>query len=222
MSDSPVVRLVGRSSSHFTRVAAIFAHELGVPFELVVCELTSLDAAVYGGHPALKLPTLRVGASVVFGAENICRRLAEIAGRGSDVRVVWPERVAADVVRNAQELTWLAMSAQVQLIIGAGLGKLTPDNAFLVKTRTGLDGALAWLDEHVSEALGAMPPERDVSLLETTMFCLVEHLDFRRTVPIDSHPHLRRFAAEFATRPSAQRTTYRYDTVRPQPSGVTR
>jgi glutathione S-transferase len=222
MSDSPAVQLVGRSSSHFTRVAAIYAHELGVPFELVVSELTSLDAAAYGGHPALKIPALRVGASVVFGAENICRRLAEIAGRGSDPRVVWPERLTTDVARNAQELTWLAMSAQVQLILGAGLGRLTPDNAFLVKTRAGLDGALEWLDGHLSEALDAMPRERDISLLEATMFCLVEHLDFRRTLPIDSHPHLRRFAAGFATRSSAQRTAYRYDTVRPQPSGVTR
>ncbi len=216
--DSPAVQLVGRSSSHFTRVAAIFAHELGVPFELVVVgDLTSLDAAVYGGHPARKVPTLRVGASVVFGAQNVCRRLAEIAGRGSDPRVVWPERLTADVARNAQELTWLAMSAQVQLILGAGLGKLTPDNPFLVKTRAGLDGALAWLDERLTEALDALPPDRDVSLLEVTTFCLVEHLDFRRTMPTDAYANLRRFAAEFAARPSARRTAYRYDAARPQP-----
>ncbi len=215
---SAVVELVGRSSSHFTRVAAIFAHELGVPFELVVVgDLTSLDAAVYGGHPARKIPSLRVGSSVVFGAENVCRKLAEIAGRGSDPRVVWPEHLTTDVARNAQELTWLAMSAQVQLILGAGLGKLPPDNAYLVKTRTGLDGALAWLDANLSDALDALPRERDLALLEVTVFCLMEHLDFRRTVPNDSHPNLRRFSAAFATRSSAQRTAYRYDAARPQP-----
>ncbi|TAK19572.1 MAG: glutathione S-transferase family protein [Myxococcaceae bacterium] len=218
MASRPAVQLVGRSSSHFTRVAAIFAYELGVPFELlVVSDLTSLDAAAYGGHPALKVPALRVGASVVFGAENIARRLAEIAGRGSDPRVVWPERLTADAARNAQELTWLAMSAQVQLILGAGLGRLPSDSALLVKTRTGLHGALAWLDAHLSEALAAMPPDRDVSLLEVTLFCLVEHLDFRRTLPTDGYANLRRFAAEFATRPSALRTAYRYDAARPQP-----
>lgn len=217
MTSSPVVQLVGRSSSHFTRVAAIFAHELGVPFDLVVSELTSLDAEVYGGHPALKIPTLRVGASVVFGAENICRRLVELAGRGGDPRVVWPESLTTDVARSAQELTWLAMSAQVQLILGAGLGKLPPDNAFLVKTRAGLGGSLAWLDAHLSDALDTLPHDRDLALLEVSLFCLVEHLDFRRTVPIDPHTNLRRFAVEFATRPSAQRTAYRYDSARPQP-----
>lgn len=218
MASEPSVQLVGRSSSHFTRVAAIFAHELGVPFELiVVSDLTSLDAADYGGHPGLKVPALRVGASVVFGAENICRRLAEIAGRGDDPRVVWPERLTADAARNAQELTWLAMSGQVQLILGAGLGGLASDNSSLVKTRTGLHGALAWLDAHLPEVLAVMPRDRDVSLLEVTLFCLVEHLEFRRTLPVDGHANLRRFAAEFAARPSARRTAYRYDASPPRP-----
>jgi len=216
MATEPAVQLVGRSSSHFTRVAAIFAHELGVPVErIVVSDLTSLEPADYGGHPALKVPALRVGASVVFGAENIARRLAEIAGRGSDPRVVWPERLSADAARNAQELTWLAMSAQVQLIVGVGLGGLPPDNALMVKTRAGLSGALAWLDANLSEALDAMPRDRDVALLEVTLFCLVEHLEFRPTLPVDGYANLRRFAAEFAARPSARRTAYRYDARTP-------
>ena len=42
------LQIVGRTSSHFTRVAVIFATELGVRFELVpVYDLSSLET---GGH----------------------------------------------------------------------------------------------------------------------------------------------------------------------------
>jgi hypothetical protein len=58
--DMSTVQIIGRSSSHFTRVALVFAHELGVPFELVpIYDMTEVDPAVYAGNPALKLPTLR-------------------------------------------------------------------------------------------------------------------------------------------------------------------
>lgn len=45
------LRITGRSGSHFTRFAAMFAHELRLPFELdVVPDLSSLDPAAYGGR----------------------------------------------------------------------------------------------------------------------------------------------------------------------------
>src|SRR4051812_28556888 len=76
----PTVQIHGRSSSHFTRLTLIFAHELGVAFELVpIHDMTLVDPAVYAGNPALKLPALRRNGSLVLGAENICRTLAELA-----------------------------------------------------------------------------------------------------------------------------------------------
>src|SRR4051794_16783286 len=46
--DQPV--LVGRSSSHFTRTARIFALELGVPHGFrPVLDMATLDLAAYGG-----------------------------------------------------------------------------------------------------------------------------------------------------------------------------
>ena len=214
MSPSPTVELVGRRSSHFTRVAAIFAHELGVPVVLVVVhDLTNLDPAIYGGHPALKIPLLRVGTSTLVGTENICRRLAELAD--GDARIVWPEQVTDDAGRNAQELTWHAMSAQVQLVIGTVIAKLPADNVFFAKGRAGLEGALGWLDAHVARALDALPRPRDLSLLEVTLFCLVEHLRFRPTVPLEPYPDLLGFVTAFGARASARATTYAFD---PQPS----
>lgn len=210
------VRIFGRSSSHFTRVATIFARELGVPYELeVIHDLSSLDPEDYGGHPALKLPTLRVGGSVLFGTENICRRLAELARREGDARIVWPGTVRADVVLSAQELVWHAMSAQVQLVLGDLMGGERGDDVFFDKSRRGLQGALAWLDANLEEAIGALPRDRILSLLEVTTFCLVEHLSFRRTAPLDPFPSLLRFQAAFAARPSARETPFRFD---PKPS----
>lgn len=204
------MEIIGRSSSHYTRVARIVADELGVPVTLVpIRDLTDLDDATYGGNPALKLPTLRRGGALLFGTENICRALAEAAPAGR--RVVWPEALRDDVARNAQELVWHAMAAQVQLVVGTMIGKLPADNVYFAKARAGFAGALRWLDAHVDAALAALPDGRAVSLLEATMFCLLDHLTFRATLPVEPYPALRRFAATFAARPSARRTPYRFD-----------
>jgi hypothetical protein len=206
------LRLTGRSSSHFTRVARIFAHELAVPAELdVLHDLTSLDPAAYGGHPALKIPTLHVEGALLFGTDNICRRLAEIAGRANDPRVVLSHHVTSDLVRSAQELVWHAMSVQVQLIIGLQFSKLPAESVFFTKAKAGMLGALVWLDTRLDPVLAELPSPRDVSVFEVTLFCLIEHIVFRPTVPLDSFPKLRSFAAAFASRESAQHTVFRFD-----------
>ncbi|WP_225408630.1 glutathione S-transferase N-terminal domain-containing protein [Stigmatella hybrida] len=208
------LRLTGRSGSHFTRVARMFAHELAVPVELdVVHDLTSLDPAAYGGHPALKLPALHVEGALLFGTDNICRRLAEIAGRANDPRVVLSHHVTSDLVRSAQELVWHAMAAQVQLVVGLQFAKLPAENIFFTKAKAGMLGALTWLDAHLGQVLAELPLPRDVSVFEVALFCLVEHIVFRPSVSLDSFPKLRSFAAEFASRESAQCTVFRFDPV---------
>lgn len=205
-------RLTGRSGSHFTRVARMFAHELAVPVELdAVHDLTSLDPAAYGGHPALKLPTLHVEGALLFGTDNICRKLAELAGRANDPRVVLSHHVTSDLVRSAQELVWHAMAVQVQLVVGLQFAKLPAESIFFTKAKAGMLGALAWLDARLDQVLAELPLPRDVSVFEVTLFCLVEHIVFRPTVSFDSLPKLRSFAAAFASRESAQRTVFRFD-----------
>ena len=208
------MQLVGRSSSHFTRVTRMFAHELGVPIELVpIYDMKALGPEVYAGNPALKLPILRTADGVVFGALNICRTLAEHATR--PVRIVWPEDLRDQLSRNAQEMVWHAMAAQVQIIMGTAIGKLPADNVFFVKMSAGLEGALSWLDANLPEALRALPTPRDVSVFEVTLFCLIEHLSFRITVSVTPYPALTRFATGFANRPSARETIYQFDTPPP-------
>src|SRR3954447_1075322 len=108
--------LVGRSSSHHTRIARIFAVELAVDCTLeVVRDLMSLDPADYAGNPALKLPNLRSDEGVWFGALPICRELAR-RSRGT-VSVTWPEQLTGPLLANAQELTSQAMATEVGLIL---------------------------------------------------------------------------------------------------------
>ncbi|WAS90022.1 glutathione S-transferase family protein [Nannocystis punicea] len=207
MSD---VQIIGRSSSHFTRLTRIFAHELGVPFELVpIHDMTVVDPELYAGNPALKLPTLRRGGSLVFGAENICRALAELADPGR--RVVWPEELRSDLARNAHELVRHCMAAQVQLVFGPVVCELPVDNLYFTKARQGFEGALRWLDDRLAIVLDALPSPRDLSLFEASLFCVVDHLSFRSTLPVEPYPSLARFTEGFAARPSAQRTEYRFD-----------
>jgi glutathione S-transferase len=205
-----MTQLIGRSSSHFTRLVAIVAHELGVPFELVpIYSLKSLEPADYGDNPALKLPTLRTGDTLVFGSENICRTLVSLAGPGS--RIVFPHELDTPLARNAQELTTHAMASQVNVILASGLGGLADDNPYLTKLTTSFRGALAWLDANLERALAELPTPRTTSLLEVGLFCLVEHMAFRPTISAEPYSQLRAFAAAFASRPSAQRTGYHFD-----------
>jgi glutathione S-transferase len=201
------MQLVGRSSSHFTRMPRIVAHELGVALPLVVIhDIAAVDATAYGENPALKLPSLRrADGSLLFGAVNICRAVAESAGAAD--RIVWPEDLRDDLSRNAHELVWHAAAAQVQLVMGTVVGKLPADNIFFAKLRTGYAGALAWLDAH----LAAVPAPGPLRLLDVALFCLLDHLTIRPTLDLSPYPALTRFAATFAQRASALATPYRFD-----------
>jgi glutathione S-transferase len=207
------LQIVGRRSSHFTRLTRLFAEELGVAYQLVpIYDMTERDPAIYANNPALKLPILRIGDDAVFGAENICRALADRAP--ASVQVVWPEQLRGNTSRNAQELVWYCMTAQVQIVFGTVISKLPADNAYFEKARLGFEGALAWLDAHLAEALAALPSSRQLSLFEASLFCMIEHLHLRPTVPVEQYAALESFARSFAERPSAQRTPYQFD-VRP-------
>lgn len=204
------LQIVGRRSSHFTRIARIFAEELGLSYEVVpIYDMTTQDSAIYANNPALKLPILRSGEEVVFGTENICRAMAERAQKS--VAVVWPEQLRGNVSRNAQELVWHCMATQVQIVFGTAIAKLPADNLYFEKARLGYAGALAWLDAHLSDALNALPASRQVSMFEASLFCMIEHLHFRRTLPVEQYSNLEAFRKSFAARPSAQRTVYQFD-----------
>jgi glutathione S-transferase len=207
------VQIVGRRSSLFTRLPLVFAEELSVPYEVVpVYDMTVLGPEVYAENPALKIPVLRAPGSVVFGAQNICRALEERAP--SAKRIVWPEALRDDLSRNAQELVWHCMNTQVQIVFGTVINNLPADNLYFTKARTSFGNSLRWLDEHLQEALRALPP-RDISLFEVSLHCLIEHIAFRPTLPLDSYPALLAFSRDFATRPAAQRTVYRFDAAPP-------
>lgn len=212
MTARPRLRITGRSSSHFTRVVRMVAHELALPTEYtVLADIMSTDTAHYSGHPALKIPTLHVDDRPLWGTDSITRRLVALAGRERDPRVVLPHHLHDDLCLNAQELVWHAMSAQVTLVLGLRVSKLPADNVFFAKARLGLEGALAWLDPHLDAVLDALPAPRDWSLFEITTFCLVEHLVFRPSVSLEGAPRLRAFAKEYGLRASAQHTPFFFD-----------
>src|SRR5688572_30144352 len=108
------VTLLGRSSSHFTRTARIFALELEVPHQFrPVLDLTTSDPGAYADNPALKVPVLIDAEGGLFGTENICRELARRSGRRG--QVVLRGDVADRIVANAEELILHAMAVEVTL-----------------------------------------------------------------------------------------------------------
>lgn len=134
------------------------------------------------------MPVLRDADSVLFGAQNICRALAERTATRR--RIVWPEDLRDPLSRNAHELVWHGMAAQVQILMGTLIGKLPAENIFFAKARTGLEGSLAWLDAHLADVLRSFPTERDLSLFEVALYSLVEHLQFGPTVSVEGHAAL--------------------------------
>lgn len=203
------MKLFGRSSSHFTRITRIVALEADVPVEFVpVRDLMSLNPDDYGGHPALKLPTLHTEAGVWFGSLPICRELVACSDTG--LHVLWPEDLTRPVAANAQELVLTAMGTGVSLILGKTTG-VPADNAHQAKLRAGLLGAMDWLELNANRAIATLAADRDLSYLEVSLYCLVEHLAFREVLPLDAYPELVAFAQRFGARSSAKATTYAFD-----------
>jgi glutathione S-transferase len=202
--------LIGRSSSSFTRIARIFAAELGVSYAFqILRNLAELNEDDYGGNPALKVPSLRTAQATWFGALNVCRELARHATVPQ--RIVWPEALEQPLLANAQELVLHALSTEVALIMGSLSGQAT-DTPHRAKMTRSLSNVLTWLDGNWLEVRRTLPGERDLSYLEVALFCLVAHLDFRKVVATEPYARLSAFRDEFRARPACQETEYRFDT----------
>jgi glutathione S-transferase len=121
--------LFGRSSSHFTRVARMFAVEMGIAYELhVVRDLASQNVDEFGGNPALRIPVLRLGDDSWFGSLNVCRVFARSSKR--PIQIVWPEDLSEPLLSNAQELILQGMATEVTLIMArSGGGGERPQQA---------------------------------------------------------------------------------------------
>jgi glutathione S-transferase len=157
----------------------------------------------------MRVPVLETPDGVWFGSLPICRELGRRATAAR--RIVWPESSEARVTCNAQELVSQAMSVEVTLVVD-GLSGGDPVDRHPVKLRQGMTNMLSWLDTNLSEALRALPADRDVSFLEVSLFCLIGHIEFRDIVPTAPYTNLRAFCARFGDRSSAQQTAYRFDT----------
>lgn len=203
--------LFARQSSHYSRVARIFAAELEVPYEFrPVLDLASLDPAAYGGNPALKVPVLAGPNGTFYGAANICRELERAALRPR--RIVWSESFTNPLLANAQELVLHVMNTGVSLVMGRlGAAADAPPSAHERKLRATLASSLEWLETRWPEICSALPKERDLSFLEVSAFCLVRHLSFRKICDAEQFAALSGFAREFDERPSAQATPFRFD-----------
>jgi glutathione S-transferase len=203
--DQPVI--VGRSSSHFTRTARIFAIELGIAHAFrPVLDITSLDSANYADNPALKVPSFIDEQGALFGTENICRELVRRSGRRSNV--VMRGDVSERVVANAEELTLHVMSSEVSLIMAkvAGDVRLAPP-----KVTRSVENCLQYLDENVEALVRALPEDRLLSFVEVSLFCVVTHLPFRQVMDVGSWSRLGEFCRRFEEREGARATEYRFD-----------
>jgi hypothetical protein len=124
--------------------------------------------------------------------------------------VVWPEDLDTPVLANAQELVLQAMATEVSLVMAKAGGGDT--GAHQAKLRKSLLNMLSWLEENAKAALSALPAQRDLSILEVSLFCLVRHLEFRDVLPMTVYAELNRFCQQFETRASAAETAFRFDT----------
>jgi hypothetical protein len=82
-----------------------------------------------------------------------------------------------------------------------------------------LAGSLEWIEQRIDSVLGRLPEECQLSLFEVTLFCLIEHIEFRPTVSLEPFPKLREFTRTFGARDSARRTPFRFDDPPPASSG---
>jgi glutathione S-transferase len=200
------VELWGRSSSHFTRVARMFAAELSIPHHFrPVLDLTTLDPSAYAENPALKVPVLVDEQGALFGAENVCRALLRRSEKAAAL-VVMRGDVPERAVENAEELILHVMSSEVFLIMAKATGNVAPP-----KVTPSMHNSLRYIDETLDATLAALPKHRLFSFLEVTLFCLLTHLEFRQIMDVSGFQRLRAFCLLFAERESAKVTAYRFD-----------
>jgi glutathione S-transferase len=206
---TPAPTLIARSSSHFSRIARIYAAELAVTCTFQpVYDINATDAGLFADNPLLRVPSLRTSEGTWFGSLNVCRALARLASRPP--RLVWPEDLTQVVAANAQEIVTDAMGTGV-IIITSRLTGTADETPALRKPFARLAGALAWLEINLGAALDAQPPGGELSFLEVSAFCFLTHLSFRGLGSLDAYPQLRAFTARFDARPSARATPYRFD-----------
>lgn len=204
-----MITILGRQSSHYTRQVRMLAHELDLDYALApIHDLLGADPQAYGGNPALKLPALRVGDTVVWGSGNAMRVLAR-QRPGGDARVAWPEQSTTPLAMNAHEVLAHAMAVQVDVVFHAYVAKRPPDTVS-EKRRTSLVNCLAWLDAHLDAVHADLPTDR-IRCFDLGLFCLFEHLAFRNPIDTTAWRALQAFAAETALRPSALATPYVFD-----------
>lgn len=202
------LELIGRQSSHYTRVARIFAHELGVDVRFTpILDLMSVDAAVFAGNPTLKLPILRIDGEAVFGTGNICRVLARSAGREADV--YWPEDADTPLLLNGHEVLASAMATQVEVVMHERVAQRSADTVS-IKRKQGLVNSVRWLEDNL-DAIQAALSDRPIRSFDVGLFCLLEHFPFRNPIDLSGMPRLSIFAEVFGQRGSSQATPYRFD-----------
>jgi glutathione S-transferase len=205
--------LIGRSSSHFTRITKIFAHELGVRYDFqIVHEIGSTRLGDFADNPALRVPSLRSGQNTWFGTLNICRELERRASVPHTV--LWPEDVREPIAANAQEVVLETMAAEV-VVVMARASDIAPDHPFMAKPFARIRASVSWLESELPGVLSRLP-SHSLSFLEVSTFCLCKHLGFREILSIDDCANLSAFCREFERRPSAQHTEYHFD---PEPQG---
>ncbi len=201
-------RIIGRSSSHHTRVARIFAGETGVKYDFeIVRDLMSRNPSHYAGNPALKLPVLQTSDGTWYGTLTICRVLSRISKLR--LEILWPEALASPLLSNAQELTTQAMATEVSLILSRLVGRA--DGPAQVKLLTSLSRSLVWLDERIDAILQELPRNRDLSYLEVTLFCLLTHLKFREVLSVAPYSNLEAFCRLYGERKECRDTPYAFD-----------
>jgi glutathione S-transferase len=202
------VRIIGRSSSHFTRTVRVFAHACGIHHAFQpVLDLLSRASSDYGDNPALKLPILETPEGAWFGALNICRELVRRAP--SQPSAVWPEDLRDRTAANAQELVLQGMASEVALVMRGlpALGANPVDD----KTWASLTNSLEWLEQQLPAALRTLPADRTISFLEVSSLCFIRHLEFRKVADTSPYPSLLRFCEAYADRPGVRETEYKFD-----------
>lgn len=200
--------LIGRSSSHYTRVVRVIAAELGVVYELEpLYDFMTEQTAAFAGNPALKMPVLKRGQVTVFGTLNICRTLAR--EEAADEKFFWPDEARTVLLMNAHELLAHAMAAEVEVVLHEIIAK-RPEDAPSRKRRQSMLNCLLWLDRNLEDLRSQFPGCR-LSYFDVCLYCLVTHLPFRLAMDLSGMPALVEFGKSFGERASAQATPYRYD-----------
>jgi glutathione S-transferase len=187
------MKLLGTTTSPFTRRVRVVAAELGEPVELVDTASEAGQTALRALSPIRKVPVAIVDGRTLFDSHVIVDWLTATRGHGelAPPRDPWRERNLVNAIDEA-------ILSMIQLFYLRRDGIAIDGNVFAQRQLDRTDAIVGWLAKELSPGSFGLP--------EISVICALDWMELRKAYPTERAAGLAPIRAQWAERPSIATT----------------